>query len=83
MRTKIDSSGRVVIPADIRRQLGISELGDEVELFDTPDGVLIRAAKALAPRRDERGLLVVELGRPVTTHEVVAAVTTDRERARG
>jgi AbrB family looped-hinge helix DNA binding protein len=83
MRTKIDSSGRVVIPADIRRQLGISEQGDEVELFDTPDGVLIRAAKAPTPRRDERGLLVAELGRPVTTREVVAAVTTDRERARG
>lgn len=83
MRTKVDASGRVVIPAQIRRQLGISEAGDEVDLIDTPDGVLIRAARAPVPQQDDRGLLVVEVGRPVTTHEVSAAVSADRDRTPG
>ena len=42
MRTKVDSSGRLVIPARFRRQLGIADGGGEVELIDTPDGVLLR-----------------------------------------
>lgn len=54
-----------------------------MDLFDTPDGVLIRPVNAPLPRLDDRGLLVVKVGRPVTTGEVVAAITTDRERARG
>jgi AbrB family looped-hinge helix DNA binding protein len=82
VRTKVDSSGRVVIPAAVRRQLGIPEQGGEVELFDTPDGVLIRSAAAPALRRDELGLMVVELGRPVTAQEVAAAIDSDRARTR-
>jgi AbrB family looped-hinge helix DNA binding protein len=75
MRTKVDSSGRLVIPARFRRQLGIADGGGEVELIDTPDGVLLRHIGPPVPRRDARGLAVVELGRPVTNGEVVAAVT--------
>lgn len=83
MHTKIDASGRIVIPADIRRHLGVPDEGGEVDLVDTPDGVLVRAVQTPVPRRDERGLLVVELQRPVSTQEVVEAVRADRERARG
>lgn len=79
MRRKVDSSGRLVIPARFRRQLGIADGGGEVELIDTPDGVLLRHIGPPVPRRDARGLAVVELGRPVTNGEVVAAVTADRE----
>ncbi len=83
MRTKVDSSGRVVIPAGIRRQLGITEQGGEVDLIDTPDGVLIRPVDIPVPRPDERGLLVVDLGRPVTTDEVSDAIAADRKRSPG
>jgi len=83
MATKVDASGRIVIPADIRRHLGLPDEGGEVDLIDTPDGVLIRPVHTPVPRRDERGLLVVKLQRPVTTQEVVDAVRVDRERSRG
>lgn len=83
MPTKVDASGRIVIPADIRRHLGLPDEGGEVDLIDTPDGVLIRPVRAPMPRRDERGLLVVDLQRPVTTREVIEAVRVDRERSRG
>ena len=81
MRTRIDGSGRVVIPAPVRRELGIGQEGGELELLDTPDGVLLRPLGAPTPRRDERGLMVVELGRPVTADEVSDATRDDRERA--
>ena len=81
MRTKVDRSGRVVIPARIRRGLGLPDEGGEVELLDTPDGVLLRSVEAPVPRRDDRGLMVVEVGRPVATREVSDAVRADRERA--
>lgn len=83
MRTRVDGSGRVVIPAAIRRDLGIGPEGGEVELLDTSDGVLLRPIGAPTPRRDERGLLVVELDRRVSTDEVAGAIREDRERARG
>lgn len=82
MKTRVDASGRVVIPVEIRRRLGLFEGGGEVDLVDTPDGVVIRSSTAPVPLRDARGLLVVELGRQVTTAEVLAAVTEDRERVR-
>jgi AbrB family looped-hinge helix DNA binding protein len=81
MRTKVDRSGRVVIPARIRRSLGLPDEGGEIELLDTPDGVLLRSTDAPVPRRDDRGLMVVEVGRSVSTQEVVEAVRADRERA--
>ena len=83
MRTRIDGSGRVVIPARIRRALGIGDDGGEVELLDTPDGVLLRPPGTPSPTRNERGMMVVELGRPVTTEEVADAIREDRERTDG
>ena len=79
MRIRIDGSGGTVIPAPICRDLGIGSDGGEVELLDTPDGVLLRPVAAPTPRRNERGMLVVELGRPVTTEEVADAIREDRE----
>ena len=81
MRTRIDGSGRVVIPAPVRRELGIGQEAGELELLDTPDEVLLRPLGAPTPRRGERGLMVVELGRPVTTDEVSVAIRDGRERA--
>ena len=83
VRTRVDGSGRVVIPAAIRRALGIGPEGGEIELLDTPDGVLLRPTATPTPQRNDRGLMVVKLGRPVTTEEVAEAIREDRERAHG
>ena len=79
MRTRIDGAGRVVIPARIRRELGIGPDGGGVELLETPDGVLLRPLGNLVPERNERGMLVVAIGREVTTDEVASAIDEDRE----
>ena len=42
MPPKIDGAGRIVIPAAIRRAFGLGSSGGELELVDTPDGVLLR-----------------------------------------
>lgn len=80
VRLKVDSSGRVVVPADIRDELGIT---DEVEAIDTPDGLLLRAPDAPVVSEDDRGLLVVSVGRRVTTEEVRDAVDEDRRHRGG
>lgn len=46
----IDDIGRVVIPAGIRRQLGIGP-GDELEAFACEDGVFLRVASGDVPDR--------------------------------
>jgi transcriptional pleiotropic regulator of transition state genes len=37
----VDELGRMVIPVALRRKYGI-EKGDELEVLDTPEGILIR-----------------------------------------
>jgi len=80
MRTKIDGAGRVVIPAAIRRAFGIGAGGGELELVDTPDGVLLRPIEPSATVSEEQGLTVVALGRPVQQQEVADAISRDREQ---
>lgn len=80
-RVKIDRSGRVVIPAELREELG---LVDEVELVDTPDGLLLRSPIRPVLTVDEHGLRVVHVGRPVSVADVRRAVDEDRDaRGRG
>ena len=80
MRTKIDGAGRVVIPAAIRRAFGIGESGGELELVDTPDGVLLRPLVPTPTLREEHGLTVASLGRPVEHEEVTEAIRHDRQQ---
>lgn len=42
LRTKIDANGRIVLPADIRRRLGVG-IGDELTLEVEGDVVRIRS----------------------------------------
>ena len=37
----VDGLGRIVIPVSLRKKYGI-ETADELEVLDTPDGILIR-----------------------------------------
>lgn len=82
MEVKVDRAGRMVIPAGIRRLLGLGTNGGVVELVDGPDGISIRSREAATPgpTRDEHGLLVLDVGREVTNDEVLEAIERDRAR---
>lgn len=40
-KRKLDPLGRVVLPSEFRKELGIKE-GEQVEMFLLPDGIYIR-----------------------------------------
>lgn len=42
VKRKIDPLGRIVLPSEFRKELGIKE-GEEVEMFLISDGIYIRA----------------------------------------
>ena len=42
VKRRIDPLGRIVLPSEFRKELGIKE-GEEVEMFLIPDGIYIRA----------------------------------------
>ena len=45
MSSKIDSKGRIILPKEIRRHLGLKE-GDCIEIFTVGDRAVIRRAQA-------------------------------------
>lgn len=42
VKRKIDPLGRIVLPSEFRKELGIKE-GEEIEMFLISDGIYIRA----------------------------------------
>lgn len=66
---RIDDLGRVVIPRELRRKLGIKE-GDPLELFIDSDSVTF---KKYHPEADHKGR-VRELKRAIQDDEHIAAV---------
>ena len=42
VKRKIDPLGRIVLPSEFRKELGVKE-GEEVEMFLISDGIYIRA----------------------------------------
>ncbi len=53
IRSRIADAGRVVIPAELRRQYGLSE-GDEVVICPGADGIEILSPAAALKRAQER-----------------------------
>lgn len=82
VKVKVDGSGRMVIPARLRRELGIGEEGGEVVLGDGPMGLTLTPDQAdrQPPVVDELGLVVLDVGREVGANEVSDAMAADRDR---
>lgn len=80
MEVRVDGAGRMVIPARLRRLLGIGDDGGVVEVEDTGDGLMLRPPDRERPeiRPDGHGLLVIDIGRDVSTDEVRDAIDDDR-----
>jgi bifunctional DNA-binding transcriptional regulator/antitoxin component of YhaV-PrlF toxin-antitoxin module len=73
----VDKQGRLVLPQHVREEL--VDVPGDVLLEWTPDGVLLRAVHGpTSVRLAADGLPVLDLDRPVTNEEVLAAI--DRER---
>ncbi len=81
VEVKVDASGRMVIPARLRRALGVGEDGGQVVLDEGPDGLSLspHSPRREPPAVDEFGLVVLDVGREVGADEVADAIARDRE----
>lgn len=82
MDVKVDGAGRMVIPARLRRRLGIGTDGGVVGVEEAGDGLVLRPRDVDRPdiHQDEHGLLVIDVARDVTAEEVSDAIDADRAR---
>jgi AbrB family looped-hinge helix DNA binding protein len=80
MRTTIDGAGRVVIPKELRQQLGLSG-GQEVDIREREGRIEIDPAPTpMSLRQTARGLVAVpDRQLPALTDEIVRA-TLERTR---
>jgi len=77
IRTRIGEKGRIVIPASIRRELGV-EIGDQVDLHVENKELRISTLKARLAQAQERLRKYIEPGR-LLSDELIAE---RREEAR-
>lgn len=78
---RVDGAGRMVIPAALRARLGLDEAGGAVQVEFESDHLTVRPLRDRRdPEVDEHGLLVLDVGRAVTTDEVAAAIESDRDQ---
>lgn len=79
----MDRTGRVVLPRVIRERLGLTGAA-QLEVVDSPDGVLLRPVGADVPfTRDTSGWVVFHSDGPEIAQESidpVAAVAAERDR---
>lgn len=49
MTQKIDKAGRVILPKPVRDRLGLQE-GNDLEITETPEGIVLKRARKLSSR---------------------------------
>jgi antitoxin PrlF len=79
MESAITVKGQATIPKTIREHLGLKP-GDRVKFFLHPDGSVVLLPKL--PATALRGMLKSRRHRPVTIHEMTAAVAEGASRGR-
>jgi AbrB family looped-hinge helix DNA binding protein len=80
LTTTVSTKGQVILPKSIREQRHWPP-GTRLEVEDTPDGVLLRAAPVFAPTRPEDvfALLAYD-GEPKTLEEMDAGIAAEARR---
>lgn len=78
MTAKIDEAGRVILPESIRDRLGVAA-GSDLEVQETPEGVLLRRSESRSSVvKDELGLWVYT-GELPPGFDLRRAIEEDRE----
>jgi len=77
MTLKIDKAGRVVLPKPVRDRLGL-RAGSDLEIRETPDGVVLRAA-GRRPSLVKKGRFRVHTGELPPGYDILKAIDEDRK----
>jgi AbrB family looped-hinge helix DNA binding protein len=77
MTLKIDKAGRVILPKPVRDRLGLHE-GSDLEIVETPEGVMLKPAE-LRPSMIKKEGLWVHTGKLPPGFDAVQAIKDDRE----
>jgi AbrB family looped-hinge helix DNA binding protein len=77
MTLKMDKAGRVILPKPLRDRLGLHE-GSDLEVEETPEGVMLKTLEARPSMIKKQGLWV-HTGKVPHDFDVVQAVRDDRE----
>ncbi len=79
----MDASGRLVVPKAIRERYGLVGGSHEMEITETPDGIVLRPKGDTVPAiRDVSGWVVFQSGEEETVDPVVAIDAERRHRER-
>ena len=77
MTLKIDKAGRVILPKPVRDRLGL-HAGSDLEIQETMDGVVLRAADR-RPSMVKKGSFWVHTGELPPGYDILKAIDEDRE----
>lgn len=77
MTLKIDKAGRVILPKPVRDRLGLHE-GSDLEMVETPEGVMLKPVEACPSMVKKQGLWV-HTGKVPPGFDVLQAIRDDRE----
>jgi AbrB family looped-hinge helix DNA binding protein len=77
MTLKIDKAGRVILPKPVRDRLGL-HAGSDLEIQETPDGVVLRPADR-RPSMVKKGSFWVHTGELPPGYDILKAIDDDRQ----
>jgi len=77
MTLKLDKAGRVILPKPVRDRLGL-HAGSDLEIQETPDGVVLRLT-GRRPSLVKKGSFWVHTGELPPGYDILKAIDEDRE----
>ncbi|MEO8662782.1 MAG: AbrB/MazE/SpoVT family DNA-binding domain-containing protein [Bryobacteraceae bacterium] len=77
MTLKMDKAGRVILPKPVRDRLGLHE-GSDLEMKETPEGVVLKPVE-LRPSMVKKQGLWVHTGSVPPSFDVLQAIRDDRD----
>jgi AbrB family looped-hinge helix DNA binding protein len=77
MTLKIDKAGRVILPKQVRDRLGLRP-GSDLEMLETPEGVVLKRSEPQPSMIKKQGLWV-HTGAVPQGFDIVQAINEDRE----